>query len=108
MTSCVCLHLMLHCSLSDVSSKEHERSVRDLKLSLKESTDRLSKYDGLPESQQIRQRMHDLEVTMIFASCSIQICTSTRYCYDSSQPNEHVGTPLTHKSVIVQRDCRWK
>lgn len=62
----VCPHRMLPCSLSDVHSKERERSVRDLKMSLKEATDRLSKYDGLPESQQIRQRMRDLEVAMIF------------------------------------------
>ncbi|CAM9339472.1 unnamed protein product [Ectocarpus fasciculatus] len=42
-------------------AQERERTVRDLRASLKEATDRLSKYDGLPESQQIRQRMLDLE-----------------------------------------------
>lgn len=36
--------------------------ARDLQASLKDATDRLSKYDGLPESQQIRQRILDLEV----------------------------------------------
>ncbi|CBJ30261.1 conserved unknown protein [Ectocarpus siliculosus] len=42
-------------------AQERERTVRDLRARLKEATDRLSKYDGLPESQQIRQRMLDLE-----------------------------------------------
>lgn len=37
--------------------------MRDLKASLKEASDRLSKYDGQPESEQIRQRMLDLEVS---------------------------------------------
>lgn len=36
--------------------------ARDLRRSLKDATDRLSNYDGLPESQQIQQRMIDLEV----------------------------------------------
>lgn len=36
--------------------------MRDLQASLKEASDRLSKYDGQPESEQIRQRMLDLEV----------------------------------------------
>ncbi|CAN0141662.1 unnamed protein product [Pylaiella littoralis] len=42
-------------------AQERERTVRDLRASLKEAAERLSKYDGLPESQQIRQRMLDLE-----------------------------------------------
>ncbi|CAM9665429.1 unnamed protein product, partial [Scytosiphon promiscuus] len=42
-------------------AQERERTVRDLRASLKEAADRLSTYDGLPESQQIRQRMLDLE-----------------------------------------------
>lgn len=49
-------------ALSD-HPKERERTVRDLRASLKEATDRLSTYDGLPESQKIRQRMLDLEVS---------------------------------------------
>lgn len=36
--------------------------ARDLRVSLKDATDRLSNYAGLPESQQIRQRMLALEV----------------------------------------------
>lgn len=43
--------------------KERERVVRDLQASLKEASERLSKYDGQPESEQIRQRMLDLEVS---------------------------------------------
>ncbi|CAN0341971.1 unnamed protein product, partial [Ectocarpus sp. 12 AP-2014] len=42
-------------------AQERERTVRDLRARLKEATNRLSKYDGLPESQQVRQRMLDLE-----------------------------------------------
>ncbi|CAM9215529.1 unnamed protein product, partial [Laminaria digitata] len=43
--------------------QEQQRELRDLRTSLKAATDRLSKYDGLPESEQIRQRILDLEVS---------------------------------------------
>lgn len=43
--------------------QHRERTVRDLQTSLTEAVERLSKYDGLPESEQIRRRMVDLEVT---------------------------------------------
>lgn len=43
--------------------QHRERTVRDLQKSLQEAVERLSKYDGLPESQQIRRRIIDLEVT---------------------------------------------
>lgn len=70
LTRCTCAnkrihrHTCLHFSFFGTrnQTQERERTVRDLRASLKEAAERLSKYDGLPESQQIRQRMLDLEV----------------------------------------------
>lgn len=50
---------------NSAGGQNQERTVRDVQNSLKEALDRLSKYEGLPESQQIRQRIVDLEVSEV-------------------------------------------
>ncbi|CAM9797702.1 unnamed protein product [Ascophyllum nodosum] len=67
-------------------AKNHEQTVRDLRTSLKYATDRLSKYDGLAESQQIRQRMLELEADRKRASD--ETATKERHLKESTKDVE--------------------
>lgn len=48
--------------VSQNAEQERENLARDLQARLGEAAERLSKYDGLPESEKIRRRMLGLEV----------------------------------------------